>query len=126
MVTQKDYKEAFGSKVFFKDQIKNDILYHLDEMEKEIYISKTIYTKNQNFLGTLDWFLNKRFIIKDLISKDPRFDWMVIQNEMDRLYKVDPYLTGYSIQFDFKESIQTNRALIKVNLTKNIKDHENK
>ena len=39
-----------------------------------------------------------------------------IQNEMDRLFKVDPELTGYDIQFDFKESDPTNRALIKVDL----------
>lgn len=116
MIAEKVYKEAIGSDGYLRDKIKNDILYHLDEMEKEIYNSKTIFNRDQNILRTLDWFLNKKSIIKDLISKDPRFDWVVIQNEMDRLYKIDPYLTGFNIQFDFKESIKKNRALIKVNL----------
>jgi len=85
-------------------------------MKKEIYISQTIYNKDQNFTRILDWHLKKISIIENLITSDPRFEWKEIQNEMDRLFKVDPELTGYDIQFDFKESDPTNRALIKVDL----------
>ena len=108
--------KVIGSDDFSQMDITSDILYHLKEMEKEIYISQTIYNKDQNFLRILDWHLNKIAIIENLISSDPRFEWKVIQNEMDRLFKVDPELTGYTIQFDFKESEFPNRALIKINL----------
>ena len=108
--------EAIGSDGLSQIDTTNDILYHLKEMEKEIYISQTIYTRNQNFVRILDYHLNKISIIENLISNNPRFDWMLIQNEMDRLFKIDPELTGYDIQFDFKESSKPNRALIKVNL----------
>jgi len=109
-------EEAFGSEGFSQINITNDIMFHLKEMEKEIYISQTIYNKDQNFLRILDWYLKKISIIENLISSDPRFEWKEIQNEMDRLFKVDPELTGYDIQFDFKESEPSNRALIKVDL----------
>ena len=109
-------EEAFGSDGFSQIDTTNDIIFHLKEMKKEIYISQTIYNKDQNFVRILDYHLNKISIIENLISNNPRFDWMLIQNEMDRLFKVDPELTGYDIQFDFKESVKPNRALIKVNL----------
>ena len=109
-------EEAFGSEGFSQIDTTNDIMFHLKEMEKEIYISQTIYNKDQNFLRILDWHLKKISIIENLISSDPRFEWKEIQNEMDRLFKVDPELTGYDIQFDFKESEPPNRALIKVDL----------
>lgn len=109
-------EEAFGSEGFSQINTTNDILYHFDEMKKEIYISQTIYNKDQNFCRILDWHLNKISIIENLISIDPRFDWKTIQKEVDRLFKADPELSGYDIQFDFKESDSPNRALIKVNL----------
>jgi len=109
-------EEAFGSEGFSQIDAPNDIMFHLKEMEKEIYISQTIYNKDQNFLRILDWHLKKISIIENLITSDPRFEWKEIQNEMVRLFKVDPELTGYDIQFDFKESDPTNRALIKVDL----------
>lgn len=109
-------EEAFGSEGFSQIDAPNDIMFHLKEMEKEIYISQTIYNKDQNFLRILDWHLKKISIIENLITSDPRFEWKEIQNEMDRLFKVDSELTGYDIQFDFKESDPTNRALIKVDL----------
>ncbi len=115
MKTVKEEK-AIGSDGFSQMDISKDIQHHLDEMEKEIYISQTIYNKNQNFTQILDWHLKKISIIENLISRDPRFDWKIIQNEMDRLFNVDPELTGYNIQFDFKESDHPNRALIKINL----------
>lgn len=108
--------EVIGSDDFSLIDGQNDILLHLKEMEKELYISQTIYNKNQNFIRISDWLLNKINIIKNLASIDPRFDWKIIQNEMDRLYKVDPDLSGYNIQFDFKEDTNPNRALIKVDL----------
>jgi len=59
-----------------------------------------------------------KIIIKENneMINDPRFDWKTIQNEMDRLFKADPELSGYDIQFDFKKSDSPSRALIKVNL----------
>ena len=116
MILENLQGEAIGSDGLSQIDTTNDILYHLKEMEKEIYISQTIYTRNQNFVRILDYHLNKISIIENLISSNPRFDWILIQNEMDRLFKVDPELTGYDIQFDFKESSKPNRALIKVNL----------
>ena len=102
-------EEAFGSEGFSQIDATNDIMFHLKEMKKEIYISQTIYNKDQNFTRILDWHLKKISIIENLISSDPRFEWKEIQNEMDRLFKVDPELTGYDIQFDFKESDPPNR-----------------
>jgi len=109
-------EEAFVSEGFSQINAPNDIMYHLEEMKKEIYISQTIYNKDQNFTRILDWHLEKISIIENLTSSDPRFEWKEIQNEMDRLFKVDPELTGYNIQFDFKGTEPPNRALIKVNL----------
>ena len=108
--------KVIGSDGFSQMDISKDIKHHLNEMEKEIYTSQTIYNKNQDIVRILDWHLDKITIIENLISRDPRFNWKIIQNEMDRLFKVDPELSGYNIQFDFKESEHPNRALIKINL----------
>lgn len=94
----------------------NDIIYHLDEMEKEIYISQTTFNRSQLFVRVLDGFLKDIAKIKSLTSINPRFDWNMIQNEMDRLYKLDSSLTGYNIFFDFKESAFSSRAIISLNL----------
>ena len=94
----------------------NDIIYHLDEMEKGIYISQTTFNRSLSFVRILDGFLEDISKIKNLISINQRFEWKAIQNEMDRVYKIDSNLTGYTILFDFKESAFPNRARISVNL----------
>jgi len=49
-----------------------------------------------------------------LIQKNPRFDWVIIQNEIDRCYTLDKNATGVVIYLDWKdvENEKVNRIYI--------------
>jgi hypothetical protein len=50
-----------------------------------------------------------------LVKENPRFDWVVIQNEIDECFSKDKNATGVSIQLDWREVEKgsENRILIK-------------
>lgn len=54
--------------------------------------------------------------VKLMIVKNPRFPYVLIQEEIDRLYSIDNNLTGMNIKLDWKEG--ENRGFIECNLNK--------
>ena len=46
-----------------------------------------------------------------LINQNPRFDWVLIQNEIDRLFNIDKNLTGVILKLNWREG--ENWAFIK-------------
>ncbi|RLJ60773.1 hypothetical protein CLV86_2834 [Lacinutrix venerupis] len=96
---------------FFENFHLNDSIDRLEEIMntnlKEYYLSNDvkefiIYCLNQ--LKKIKWF----------VKNEIRFDYISIQNEMDRLYKEDSSITGYNIVFDFEITKNPNRAKFKV------------
>jgi hypothetical protein len=41
--------------------------------------------------------------IMTLINKNPRFDWVLIQKEIDRLFSIDSNLTGVILMLNWRE-----------------------
>lgn len=93
----------------------NDIIYHLEQLQADLY--RIQIGNNRNFIlsKSIDIVNGKIDFIKGLVQIEPRFEWKLIQNEMDRLFKKDNSLTGYTINFDFKDEEKPNRAKIQVN-----------
>jgi len=85
-----------------KIQYQSDIKHHIEDLKTEI--KKTIIDRNKDFYlrRTLNSFMSSLDIIEDLVDVDPRFYWIKIQNEMARLYKIDPTLTGFQFYLDFE------------------------
>ncbi|WP_397445977.1 hypothetical protein [Polaribacter sp. R77954] len=54
-------------------------------------------------LKTLDFFKTELEKIKTTIIRNPRFDWVNIQEEIDDLYRRDPNLTGMILYIDWKD-----------------------
>jgi len=93
--------------------ISSNLLFLIDKLESEINSSRFILIKNDFAVRSHDSYLsNLKNIRKNLLSL-PRYDWQLIQNKIDSLYAEDKSLTGFIIQFDFKESKNPNRATIK-------------
>ncbi|UMB52963.1 hypothetical protein MKD41_11530 [Lutibacter sp. A64] len=103
-----------------KNENKNylsDIVYHLEQLESDLL--RIQMDNNRSFVlsKSLDIAIGRIKMIIKLVHSDPRFDWKVIQEEMDSSFKKDTSLTGFKILFDFKESKKPNRCLIPVTLT---------
>ena len=68
-----------------------------------------------NLLRFLDFFILEIEKISTTIDKNPRFDWVEIQEEIDRSYAIDPNLTGAIIYFDWKSGENKIHINYKVN-----------
>ena len=66
--------------------------------------------------GYLDYFTSQIEKFKTTIHKNPRFNWVEIQEEIDRLYKVDNNLTGIHLTIKWDEG--NNLAYYNYNLKK--------
>lgn len=100
----------------------NDIEYHLGQLQSDLY--RMQIGNNRNFIlsKSIDILVENIEMIKKLAQAEVRFDWLKIQDEIDRLFKDDNSITGYIINFDFKESEKPNRCMIPVKI---IKEDEN-
>jgi len=91
-----------------------DIVYQFEQTQADLYRMQIANNRNAIVSKSIDIIIERFEMIKKLTQANIRFDWLKIQDEMDRLYKEDNSLTGYNILFDFKESRESNRALIKL------------
>ncbi len=98
----------------FSKDLSNDIIYQLEQTQADLYRMQIANNRNTIVSKSIDIIIERFEMIKKLTQANIRFDWLKIQDEMDRLYKEDNSLTGYNILFDFKESKESNRALIKL------------
>jgi hypothetical protein len=99
----------------------NDITYHIEKVITDN--SRRIIdnsTKHILVRGLTD-ANNRLKLVLSLIDIDPRFDWMLIQKEMDSLYREDNTLTGFDMKVDFKATkTAPKRALLNVFINKKI------
>ena len=105
-------------------KFSNDPLYHLEILETDVHRLRYDYNQDPLLFRAFDNLLTIISLIKKLIKINPRFDWQIIQLEMDRLYKLDSSLTGYKILFDFKNTRLPNRAYIQFLLFDNPKTNK--
>ena len=67
-------------------------------------------------LRFLDFLKSELEKIKLIIVSNPRFDYVNIQEEIDRLYAKDPNITGIILHLDWKDG--DNRAFYKHRIKK--------
>lgn len=72
---------------------------------------------DDNLLRHLEYYKDGFNKLKTIIVTNPRFNWVNIQEGIDRLYAMDPNLTGVNFQLDWKHG--GNRAFIKHVIGKN-------
>ena len=93
----------------------SNLLYQIKELENMMLNSQTTHSSNESVFRSFDYLLEKLKLIYRLFQQSIRFDWVLIQQEMDRLYQEDSTITGYSIYFDFINTKGFNRAHIQFN-----------
>jgi hypothetical protein len=72
--------------------------------------------KDTNLLRFLDFYISELEKIKITIIKNPRFHWVQIQEEIDRLFTNDNNLTGMVVYIDWKDG--GNRGFCKHRINK--------
>jgi len=95
-----------------RNKFSNDPLYHLNELEKDVHRLRYDYNQDPLLFRAFDSLIKRTALIKKLIKSSPRFEWQIIQFEMDRLYRLESSITGYEILFDFKKANLPNREFI--------------
>ncbi len=96
-----------------------DIIFHLEKLQTDFQRLQIEHNRNYFLVKHLNSLIDRISLIKNLVNKDPRFDWKIIQDEMDRLFGEDQSLTGYGINFDFKKCKSHRRANFNVMINKN-------
>lgn len=88
----------------------------LDRMIKEIERLKVDRMTDLHLYRFLQNLIIELEDLKTLIVKRPRFKFEIIQQEIDRLYKIDNNLSGIRIYLDWKDG--ENRAFFKHKIQK--------
>lgn len=83
----------------------------LKRLSTEITRFKTDRITDNLLLKFLDYTLSELDKVKIAIENNPRFIWVQIQEEIDRLYALDKSITGITVQLDWKQG--GNRAFYK-------------
>lgn len=100
------------------NEYSKGIIYHLEKLKADLFRIQILNNRNFVLSRSIDIMGNDINMIKTLVQTDPRFDWKIIQNEMDRALKKDTSLTGFTILFDFEKCKKPRRSLIPVTLIK--------
>lgn len=95
-----------------------DIIFHLEKLQTDFHRLQIEHNKDYFLVKHLNSLIDRVLLIKNLVNEDPRFDWKIIQEEMDRLFGEDQSLTGYKIYFDFKKCKTPRRALLNIMINK--------
>ena len=88
----------------------------LESLTTEITRFKIDRITDSFLLKFLDYILHELDKVKITIENNPRFMWVQIQKEIDRLYALDKNITGVTIQLDWKDG--NNRAFFKHRIKK--------
>ena len=99
---------------------------HIKQLETQMINSQTEHSRIESVYRTYEYQLEKLHLINKLVNQSPRFDWLQIQSEIFRLYKLDSTITGCIIQFNFKNTIPANRAHIVFNTYLKQQKHQQK
>ena len=88
----------------------------IERLSTEIARFKIGRITDNLLLKFLDYVLSELDKIKITIEKNPRFIWVQIQEEIDRLYALDKSITGITVQLDWKQG--GNRAFYNLEINK--------
>ena len=88
----------------------------IERLSTEIARFKIDRITDNFLLKFLDYTLSELDKVKITIENNPRFIWVQIQEEIDRLYASDKNLTGIDIRIEWKEG--ENRAFYKLQINK--------
>lgn len=95
--------------------VKNGLVI-IERIQTDLSRLKIDRIKDSLLLRHLHFYNSELEKVKLMIVKNPRFPFVLIQEEIDRLYTIDNSLTGMNIKLDWKEG--ENRGLIECNLNK--------
>jgi len=90
----------------------DDLTYHLNQVEKEVYRIKIDNNRNFHLCKYCDDILERIEKVRILSNYQIRFAWQQIQKEIDDCFKKDKSITGIRLIIDFKETDIPNRAFI--------------
>lgn len=93
-------------------------------IEKLIYQTKYLkgeYLSDTRAQEIFNWYLDKLKILKKLVSRDVRLNYLQIQEEMDRLFKIDPYSDGFNIILSYQNATDCHYHRIKGTIKKDKK-----
>ncbi len=93
--------------------IKNGLVI-IERMLTEIERLKIDRITDVILLRFLTYFISEIEKLKIIISSNPRFEWILLQEQIDRLYSMDKNLTGINIQLNWKDG--ENRAFLICNI----------
>ncbi|MCH3881711.1 hypothetical protein [Tenacibaculum aquimarinum] len=82
--------------------IKNGLVI-IERMLTEIERFKIDRITDDILLRFLTYLISEVEKLKIIISSNPRFEWVLLQEEIDRLYSMDKNLTGINIQLNWKD-----------------------
>ncbi|WP_055436948.1 hypothetical protein [Lacinutrix algicola] len=88
------------------------------EIKKQVDCLRAKFNYDNTSLDFFNWLDDKVDLISKVSKTEVRFNYLVIQNEMDRLYKLDPTITGYNITFDFVKTNDPFRAKFNLLISK--------
>ncbi|QXP72125.1 hypothetical protein H0I29_08695 [Polaribacter sp. R2A056_3_33] len=86
----------------------------IQSLSTEISRFKIDRITDKFLLKFLDYVLSELDKVKIAIENNPRFIWVQIQEEIDRLYALDKSITGITVQLDWKQG--GNRAFYKLEI----------
>jgi hypothetical protein len=92
--------------------------YQLREISNQIAFMRTKHPMDIEANQFFEWCLKKHEIIFGLVQYNPRFGWAEIQNEMDRLFRLDRKLTGFQLNLNIVDTEKPNKAIIERNISK--------
>lgn len=92
-------------------KLVNDVNSHINHLQSN-------YSYDAKSSELLNWIAEKLNSISKIARRDVRFDYLFIQSEIDKLYKIDNSLTGFIIRLDFNKEKEPNRGFLEFNLTK--------
>ena len=88
----------------------------IESLSTEIARFKVDRITDNFLLKFLDYTTSELKKIQSTIENNPRFEWTMIQEEIDRLYSLDKNLTGIDVRLEWKDG--GNRGFFKYKINK--------
>jgi hypothetical protein len=97
------------------NKLKNDFLIIAEELDCELNKLKIDRITDKELNRYLDFFISQISKLIRLYNINPRFCWVDIQKEIDRLYNEDKSINGIIIFIDWFEGKNRGCLRIKIN-----------
>lgn len=108
-------------KILDGEQSLHDIISAIGSLKVDISRAMVDYILDEYLLRRLEGWMKRLQQISVKIQREPRFDWMQIQEDMDQLYRRDKSIAGFRIDVKLRESEDSNFAHLKYQFKKTTK-----